>query len=253
MDGNRRARRMWTPDGNTWPLQFAAYETYEKGVRVAVADVTGDGRAEIVAAPGSDSWTSVEIFDGRTYEHLSSLPPWPKGSWWNGAYVAAADTTGDSRAEVVVGLGPGCCTSLHMSGRPRRLGARKHVPVRRAERAGRARRGRRRLRGRPSRGVRGASLGRPGRHPSRNGWAAFRSFVPFATRALAARDRCGRPRRRRASRARHCRLALGRPAREGARHRHRCHARLVLPVRTATRDRARESPWATSTVTDVAR
>ena len=106
--------RMWAPDGNSWPLQFAAYPTHEKGVRVAVADVTGDGRAEIVAAPGSDSWTSIEVFDGRTYGQLASLPPWPKGSWWNGAYVAAADATGDGRAEVVVGLGPGCCTSVHV-------------------------------------------------------------------------------------------------------------------------------------------
>ena len=106
--------RMWARDGNAWPLQFAAYPTHEKGVRVAVADVTGDGRAEIVAAPGSDAWTSIELFDGRTYGRLSSLPPWPKGSWWNGAYVAAADATGDGRAEIVVGLGPGCCTSLHV-------------------------------------------------------------------------------------------------------------------------------------------
>jgi hypothetical protein len=105
---------MWAPDGNTWPLQFAAYPTHEKGVRVAIGDVDGDGRAEIVAAPGADSWTSIEIFDGRTYGRLASLPPWPKGSWWTGAYVAAADTTGDRRAEVVVGLGPGCCTSVHV-------------------------------------------------------------------------------------------------------------------------------------------
>ncbi len=106
--------QMWALGGNSWPLQFAAYPTHEKGVRVAVADVTGDGRAEIVAAPGSDSWTTIEVFDGRTYGRLSSLPPWPKGSWWNGAHVAAADATGDGRAEVVVGLGPGCCTSLHV-------------------------------------------------------------------------------------------------------------------------------------------
>ena len=106
--------RMWASDGHSWPLQFAAYPTHEKGVRVAVADLTGDGRAEIVAAPGSDSWTSIEVFDGRTYGQLASLPPWPKGSWWTGAYVAAADATGDRRAEVVVGLGPGCCTSVHV-------------------------------------------------------------------------------------------------------------------------------------------
>lgn len=106
--------RMWTVEGHTWPLQFAAYPTYEKGVRVALADVNGDGRAEIVTAPGSDAWTSIDIFDGRTFERIRSLPPWPRGSWWGGAYVAAADTTGDGRAEVVVGLGQGCCTSVHV-------------------------------------------------------------------------------------------------------------------------------------------
>lgn len=106
--------RMWTVEGHSWPLQFAAYPTYEKGVRVAVADVTGDGRAEIVTAPGSDAWTTIDVFDGRTYQRVRSLPPWPHGSWWGGAYVAAADTAGDHRAEVVVGLGRGCCTTLHV-------------------------------------------------------------------------------------------------------------------------------------------
>ena len=32
----------------TSPLEFSPYSTYEQGVRVAVGDVTGDGRAEIV-------------------------------------------------------------------------------------------------------------------------------------------------------------------------------------------------------------
>ena len=127
---------MWAPDGNSWPLQFAAYPTHEKGVRVAVADLTGDGRAEIVAAPGSDSWTSVEIFDGRTFARLASLPPWPKGSWWTGAYVAAADTTGDRRR----GRGRARPRLLHVGARlgcRLLLSDRRDVPLRPAERAGR--------------------------------------------------------------------------------------------------------------------
>src|SRR2546421_4072207 len=33
------------------PLSFSPYPTYQNGVRVAVGDVNGDGRAEIVTAP----------------------------------------------------------------------------------------------------------------------------------------------------------------------------------------------------------
>src|SRR5262249_49963631 len=44
------------------PLQFSAYPTYQYGVRVAVGDVNGDGKAEIVTAPGKGAWTEIRVF-----------------------------------------------------------------------------------------------------------------------------------------------------------------------------------------------
>ena len=97
-----------------WPLGFSAYDTYQQGVRVAIGDVNGDGRNEIVTAPGKDAWTELRVFDGRTYRQLKALLPFKNGSWWAGAYIAAGDANGDGRDEIVEGLDAGCCTTLHV-------------------------------------------------------------------------------------------------------------------------------------------
>jgi hypothetical protein len=96
------------------PLAFSPYPTYQTGVRVAVGDVNGDGRPEIVTAPGGAAFTELRVFDGRSFEQLRALLPFRDASWWNGAFVATGDTNGDGRAEIVDGLDTGCCTSLHV-------------------------------------------------------------------------------------------------------------------------------------------
>src|SRR5919204_3692332 len=103
----------WAPWGE-WPLAFSPYPTYQNGVRVAVGDVNGDGRAEIVTAPGKSAFTELRVFDGRTFRQEGSLPPFKDASWWAGAFIATGDTNGDGRAEVIEGLDAGCCTSLHV-------------------------------------------------------------------------------------------------------------------------------------------
>ena len=98
----------------TNPLSFSPYPTYQYGVRVAVGDVNGDGRPEIVTAPGKGAWTELRMFDGTSFRQIGAAPPFTNASWWNGAFVATGDTTGDGRAEIVDGLDAGCCTTIHV-------------------------------------------------------------------------------------------------------------------------------------------
>jgi hypothetical protein len=112
-DGKGQLAQQFAPWGE-WNLAFSAYATYQQGVRVAVGDVNGDGRNEIVTAPGKDAWTELKVFDGRSYRQLDSLLPFKDGAWWAGAYIATGDTNGDGRDEIVEGLDAGCCTTLHV-------------------------------------------------------------------------------------------------------------------------------------------
>ena len=97
----------WSEIGRQLPISVMAFSGNTGGVRVAVADVDGDGRPEILAAPGA-AGSEVRIFDGRNYALRHRFTPY--GTWGSGVYVAAADMTGDQKAEVVASTGPGCCT-----------------------------------------------------------------------------------------------------------------------------------------------
>ena len=112
-NANGSQAHQWAPWGE-WPLAFSPYPTYQDGVRVAVGDVNGDGRNEIVTAPGNSGFTELKVFDGRSFRQLNNVLPFKDAAWWAGAYVATGDTNGDGRAEIVDGLGPGCCTTLHV-------------------------------------------------------------------------------------------------------------------------------------------
>src|SRR5215831_6477258 len=112
-DANGNQAQQWAPWGE-WSLAFSAYDTYQQGVRVAVGDVNGDGRNEIVTAPGGNSFTELKVFDGRSYRRLATLLPYKDAAWWAGAYVATGDTNGGGRDEIVEGLDAGCCTTLHV-------------------------------------------------------------------------------------------------------------------------------------------
>ncbi len=93
---------------------FDAYSaTFNGGVSVAVADVDGDGRADIITGAGAGSAAHVKVFSGAglptTQVGIGSTPPAMRSffafdaGYRGGITVAGGDVNGDGHADIVVG------------------------------------------------------------------------------------------------------------------------------------------------------
>jgi hypothetical protein len=68
-------------------MRFSAFQK-KSGVRVAVGDVNGDGRYEILAAPGTGTkGTAVRAFDGQTSVQVASFTAFD-AAFKKGVFVA---------------------------------------------------------------------------------------------------------------------------------------------------------------------
>jgi hypothetical protein len=93
---------------------FTAYDTaYRGGVRVAAGDVNGDGKADIITAPGAGIAAIVKVFSGANGSLLSSFQALGAG-FSGGAFIAAGDVDGDGRADIVTGSGSGSAPRVNV-------------------------------------------------------------------------------------------------------------------------------------------
>ena len=85
---------------------FYAYGNgYRGGVYVAAGDVDGDGKADIIVAPGAGSSGLVKVFSGADGSLHSSFLAFGRGA--GGVRVAAGDINGDGHADIIAGSGAG--------------------------------------------------------------------------------------------------------------------------------------------------
>lgn len=87
--------------------------TFKGGVSVAVGDVTGDGRADVVVGAGVGGLPEVKVYSGKqlfpTPSKMAAVAPAPVrdfmafGGYRGGVNVAAGDVNGDGKADIVVG------------------------------------------------------------------------------------------------------------------------------------------------------
>jgi hypothetical protein len=93
-------------DGKLLYSFFAYGGDFHGGVYVAVGDVNGDGRADIITGVGPGGGPHVRVFNGATGTLLTEFFAYG-ANFHGGVSVAAGDVNGDGKAEIITGAGPG--------------------------------------------------------------------------------------------------------------------------------------------------
>jgi hypothetical protein len=98
--------KVFNADGSLRFSFFAYDPSFTGGVRVAVADVTGDGVPDIITGAGPGGGPHVKVFDGVTGQQVRSFYAYDAG-FTGGVFVAGGDVNGDGFADIVIGAGAG--------------------------------------------------------------------------------------------------------------------------------------------------
>jgi hypothetical protein len=92
---------------NSLLYSFFAYgATFPGGVNVAVADVNGDGKADIITGAGPTGGPHVKVFSGADLTELDSFFAYG-ATFSGGVNVAGGDVNGDGKADIITGAGQG--------------------------------------------------------------------------------------------------------------------------------------------------
>jgi hypothetical protein len=100
-------------NGSPSAQDLTPYPGFNGEIRIAAADLDGDGRSEIITAPGPGGGPHIRAFKlvgvdfqpfgGQLGSGIYAYAP----SFTGGVYVAAADLNSDGSAEVITGAGQG--------------------------------------------------------------------------------------------------------------------------------------------------
>jgi hypothetical protein len=93
-------------DGSNIAAFYATTPQFTGGIRVACADINGDGFADVIAAAGPGGGPQVTLFDGKSLRLLTAFYALPS-NFTGGMFIAAGDLNGDGKADIIVGAEKG--------------------------------------------------------------------------------------------------------------------------------------------------
>ncbi|OWK34427.1 FG-GAP repeat domain-containing protein [Fimbriiglobus ruber] len=94
--------------------EFNAYDPrWTGGVYVATADITRNGRAEIITGTDEGETSVVKVFDAIRGQKLAEIEPYPR-LFRGGVRVAAYDVNGDGVLDIICAPGPGAAMPVRM-------------------------------------------------------------------------------------------------------------------------------------------
>jgi hypothetical protein len=97
---------VFTPGGQQLSTFFAFTPDFRSGLSLAAADLTGDGKAEVVIGPGVGGGPAVQVFDPRTQQIQQSYFAYDP-NLRGGTNVATRDVNNDGIPDILTGSGPG--------------------------------------------------------------------------------------------------------------------------------------------------
>jgi hypothetical protein len=97
--------QVFRPDGSLAMSVTPFGNDYRGGVRIARADVNGDGVADLITGSGPGMLDRVRVWDGTNAAMIADFVPFV--DYDGGVWVAAGDMNGDGFADIAVGADEG--------------------------------------------------------------------------------------------------------------------------------------------------
>ena len=92
---------LYRPNGSLAMTVKPFGDGYRGGVRIARADINGDGVADLITASGAGIAARVRVWDGATAAMIADFDPFP--GYQGGLWVAAGDMNADGVPDIAIG------------------------------------------------------------------------------------------------------------------------------------------------------